>query len=211
MQLSLKHRSYALSPPPPPLCVLTSLIAVGRRGAEPVSPFFLSFPSILSSLHPFRSRCLLPLMTNLAVSSSCCVRLWKRCMWLSDTQRFPPWKTSLPVQWVLYERRPISDQWQCLTQIEGFVFRDEGEGIVLCLLHCLQWFLSETLCAEALGVTQCSLHQSSNEAVATLAPVPIEPRTNSLPGGSVFQSTGPPSRLPPFSTRTHPPPPIRPL
>lgn len=66
------------------------------------------------------------------------------------------------------------------------------------MLHCVQWFLSETLCAEALGVTQCSLHQSSNEAVATLAPAPIEPRTNSLPGGSVFQSTGPPSRLPPF-------------
>lgn len=78
------------------------------------------------------------------------------------------------------------------------------EGIVFGLLHCFQWFLSETLCAEALGATQCSLHQSSNEAVATLAPALIEPRTNSLPGGSVFQSTGPPSRLP--SILPEPPP-----
>lgn len=82
------------------------------------------------------------------------------------------------------------------------------EGIVFGLLHCFQWFLSETLCAEALGATQCSLHQSSNEAVATLAPALIGPHTNSLPGGSVFQSTGPPSRLPSILPE---PPPLQPL
>lgn len=85
------------------------------------------------------------------------------------------------------------------------------EGIVFGLLHCFQWFLSETLCAEALGATQCSLHQSSNEAVATLAPALIEPRTNSLPGGSVFQSTGPPSRLPSILPEPPPPSPLQPL
>lgn len=78
--------------PPPPLCVLTSLIAEGRRGAEPVSlSFFLSLRSFLSSsLYPFP--CLLSLMTNLAVSGSCCGRLWMLCMWLNDTQCFSPWK-----------------------------------------------------------------------------------------------------------------------
>lgn len=81
------------------------------------------------------------------------------------------------------------------------------ERLVFTLLHCVQWLLSETLCAEALGVTQCSLHQSSNEPVATLALETIKPRTNFLPGGSVFQSTGPPSRLPPFLPQLTPTPP----
>lgn len=83
------------------------------------------------------------------------------------------------------------------------------------MLQCSQWFLSETLCAEALGATHCSLHQSSNEAVATLAPALIEPRTDSLPGGSVFQSTGPPSRLPSIlpepGSPSPPPTPLQPL
>lgn len=90
------------------------------------------------------------------------------------------------------------------------------------LLHCPQCFLSDSLCAEALGATRCSLHQSSNEAVATLAAALIEPRTDSLPGGSVFQSTGPPSHrlsiLPPRHpnqrqqhTHTHPRLPSNPL
>lgn len=59
------------------------------------------------------------------------------------------------------------------------------------------------MCAEALGATRPSLHQSSNEAVATLAPELLEPRTASLPGARVFQSTGPPSLPSIHSTQTH--------
>lgn len=71
----------------------------------------------------------------------------------------------------------------------------EGGGVVLCFasLPSLLPFLI-VFAPRHFGATRCSLHQSSNEAVATLAAALIEPRTDSLPGGSVFQSTGPPSR-----------------
>lgn len=162
---------------PPPLCVLTSLIAEGRRGA--VSQCF--FLSVLS-LNPF-------------LSFSTSFHWWPTCqqllLWQAVNALYvTEWYTVFPHESI--SSCPVS------ALLQSNRWSVTMSNPVFTLLHCVQWFLAETLCAKALAVTQCSLHQSSNEAVATLAPAPIEPRTNSLPGGSVFQSTGPPSRLPPF-------------
>lgn len=83
---------------PPPLCVLTSLIAKGRRGAQPFSLSF--FPSILSSF---------PLSIH-----SASFHWWPTCqqllLWQAvNTLHVTKWytfvfstmKVSLPVQWAL--------------------------------------------------------------------------------------------------------------
>lgn len=111
----------------------------------------------------------------------------------------------------------------CLLRREREGVGEEKVVLFFALLHCPHCFLSVSRCAEALGAMHCSLHQRSNEAVATLAAALIEPCTDSLPGGSVFQSTGPPSHplsiLPPprpnhrtaLPQHTHPRLPSNPL
>lgn len=184
------------------------------RGGGELQPVSLSFFLSLSQSppHPF-----LFLSISLCVSfhwwATCQqLLLWQAVKALHVTEWyivfFPPWKDLF-----LSSECFIGGAQSLIGDNVSPKLRDLSlemrERVVFSLLHCVRWLLfRKTLCAEALGVTQCSLHQSSNEAVATLAPAPIEPRTDSLPGGSVFQSTGPPCRLPPFSTRTHPPPPL---
>lgn len=188
MQLSWKQRSLALFSSS--LCPRHLDCRGKEGGAESVSLFLsvLFFPpplplslSLLPSLLPFR--CLFPLMINL--SSSCCVAA---CHNLNETVFFTV-KASL---------RPA---------LRGECFPFWKEGAAHSHLSALsavtniraKWrdlfsqlrFLSQTL----------SSHQSSNEPVATLAPALIEPLAVFLPGGSVFQSNGPPSlqSLPPPS------------
>lgn len=113
--------------PPPPLCVLTFLIAEGGGGEEgswtchPLFSFSLFFPPVLSlsislSLPPF--------IDDQPVSSSCRGRLWKLCMWLSDTHCFPPWK-------LLFSSTEgfIRHLWSATTTNPnwGFVFGGDGE------------------------------------------------------------------------------------
>lgn len=96
--------SIGLTRSPPPLCVLTSLIAEGRRGAEAVSfSFFPSILFLLSSLDPF-------------LSHSASFHWWPTCQqlllwqavnalhvteWYTVFCFFFTMKASLPVQWAL--------------------------------------------------------------------------------------------------------------
>ena len=110
--------------PPPPLCVLSPLIADGRRGA--VSPFLSLSLSVLSPLvlSLSLSLCLLSLMTNL--SAAPVVKALHGTEWYTQCFFPPPsWKHLCPVKCL---GNPFSHHWQCPTQIEGFVFGDEGES-----------------------------------------------------------------------------------
>lgn len=128
--------SIGLVRSPPPLCLLTSLIAEGRRGLSLSASlsFPLFFPPFLSRSIPL-SLCLLSLMTNLSAAPVVAGCEYSACDWMTQICFFTM-KASLPVQWAFLRRSPFSHQWQCQTQIEGFVFSDT-------LLHCVQWVLSE--------------------------------------------------------------------
>lgn len=190
VQLSLKHRSYTLS--------LSSYLyphLLDCQGELSLSAS-LSFLFIRSFL-PLSILLLMNDLSEAPVVAGCECPV---CDWEIHSV-FLPWKhLCLSSEW-----SPISDQRQCLPKLRDLSL-GMREMVVFTLLHCIQWFLSETLCAEALAITQCSLHQSSNKAVATLAPAPIEPHTNSLPGGQRFPvhlTTKSPTTP---STQTHLPP-----
>lgn len=87
--------------PPPPLCVLTSLIAEGRRGAEPVSPF-LSLNSFLPSslclfLSFYLSLCLLSLTSNLSEAPVVAGCECSACHWMIHSAFYSTMKASLSV------------------------------------------------------------------------------------------------------------------
>lgn len=192
------------------LCVLTSQIVKRRRGAEPVSiSFFLSIISCLPLCVYFLSLsfCLLSLMTNLSAAPVVVERGCSACEWMRHTVFFLLWKhfcLSCPV----FKKKLSSSSMTMSNPNWGISLWLMQGREVFALPRCIQWLLSETLCAQILGVTQCSLHQSANEPVAILAPPQKRPRTNFLPGDSVFQSSGLPRRLPFFPP--HPPPPASP-
>lgn len=86
VQLSLKHRSYALSSSP--LC-LHLLDCRREEGSWACQLLFLSLYSfLLFPLSIHSSLTLPPFIDDQPVSSSCCGRLWMLCMWLNDTQCF---------------------------------------------------------------------------------------------------------------------------
>lgn len=130
------------------LCVLASQIVKRRRGAEPVSiSFFLSIISCLPLCLFSPPLSLPPFIDDQPVSSSCCGRKWMLCMWVNEVHSllFSVWKhfcLSCPVFKKLLNFSSVSQpKWRDFSSV------DAGEREVFTLLHCIQWFLSESLCA----------------------------------------------------------------